>query len=125
MDPVSRILPNGRLPLALCSVCKHEDHSTVCTCHPVELLARRDITVAEAYLMIGVQPPDDPEVGFELPLGARRQRPLVRCVNAARRLRYRRAHGRPCKHSRVTHWLATRSGEQVRWCTACGYAEYR
>lgn len=118
----------GRLPAELCSVCRHQDFASgYCTCLPAKLLERDDITQEEAYDMIGVEPPENPSRGYEVPFGARRQRGFwLRMTNRSRRRRYRVRHGRSCKHSDVTPWYMLDAGaRQTRWCRACGHTEIR
>lgn len=122
---MDRLTTNHRLPLELCSVCKHEPYADTCTCLPANLLARGDITEEEAYRMIGVQPP--PEGGHQLPIGARRQRGFwLRAINQTRLRAYRRKNGRECEHVDVTPWyMLSVDASQTRWCRTCGYTEQR
>lgn len=121
-----RITADGRLPVAMCSVCRHQDFASgYCTCLPGELLRRGDITQEEAYVMIGVEPPG-PD-GFSIPLGGRRQHGLwLRLTNRSRLRSYRRRHGHECRHEEVTPWYMLDMGaHQSRWCRNCGYTEVR
>lgn len=123
---MNRIADDGRLPVNFCSVCRHEDFAAgYCTCLPGELLKRGDITQEEAYVMIGVEPPEPG--GFTLPLGARRSSAVrLRLLNAARASWYRWQHGTSCPHVEVTPWLMhDADARRIRWCRACGYTELR
>lgn len=121
-----RITEDGRLPVEMCSVCRHQDFATgYCTCLPGNLLGRGDITQEEAYVMIGVEPPG-PD-GFNIPLGGRRQRGLwLRLTNRSRLRAYRSRRGHNCVHDDVTPWRMLDTGaNQTRWCRGCGYTEVR
>lgn len=122
-----RIGINGRWPAVHCSVCKWEPFAVECTCPPAKLLRRRDITIAEAYLMIGVRPP--PPGGFTVPEEAREappQRLIVRIHNALCAFKYAWHWGHSCTHAWRTRWYMLDMGaRQSRWCRACGHTEYR
>lgn len=124
---MAKLTPDGKLPFELCSVCKWEPHASLyCTCAPSQLIRRGDITQEEAYVMIGVQPPDDPLTGFTLPFGARRQSWTDRVVNRWKMWRHRRKTGSTCTHDRVTPWHMMNTGaSQLRWCRDCGCTEQR
>ena len=124
---MTKLTPDGRLPFELCSVCRHEYVATgYCTCAPAALLARGDITQEDAYVMIGVQPPDDTTTGYTLPFGARRQSTIDRLLNGWKMWTHRRRTGATCRHDRVTPWHMLNTGaSQLRWCRDCGCTEQR
>ena len=119
--------PGNRLPLERCSVCKWEPHATECTCLPVKLLERGDITEEEAYLLIGISPPPDgdpyvPEKIYPAP----RQSLQIRLLNAWGALKYALRHGERCSHGRLTGWhMLDARARQIRWCRTCGHTEFR
>ena len=124
---MTKLTPDGRLPFELCSVCRHEYFATgYCTCAPAALLARGDITQEDAYVMIGVQPPDDTTTGYTLPFGARRQSTIDRLLNGWKMWTHRRRTGATCRHDSVTPWHMLNTGaSQLRWCRDCGCTEQR
>lgn len=130
---MSRILPNGRLPIALCSVCKWEDHAAVCGCTPYELWTRHDITADEYHRMrdfelirtdelIQAYVSSDRRVTVD---AAPRQALGVRVLNAWTAFKFTLRSGHPCKH-RLTRWFPYDADTtQIRWCRTCGHTEYR
>lgn len=114
------------LPLERCSVCRYEPYANSCTCSFRQLLARGDITEAEAYQLAGIAvSPGD----FTAPVessAAPRQSFSIRVLNAWGALKYAWQNGRPCGHIRITKWYIVEAGsKQIRWCRDCGHTEFR